>query len=87
MNRIIDVWMQHPTERMSAHAMFAAGILSVVGYLAFLIAATYLPIGPVSAIRECSTLFGVFVLQEPFGAVRAVGALLMTLGIAVPAVI
>jgi drug/metabolite transporter (DMT)-like permease len=70
MNRIIDVWMQHPTERMWAHAIFAAGILSVVGYLAFLIAATYLPIGPVSAIRECSTLFGVlfgvFVLQEPF---------------------
>jgi drug/metabolite transporter (DMT)-like permease len=61
------------------------------GIWGFLIAATYVPIGPVSAIRECSALFGglfgVFVLQEPFGAVRAVGALLMTLGITVLAVI
>ena len=67
-----------------------AGMLSVVGYLTFLVAATYLPIGPVSAIRECSALFGVligvFVLKEPFGTTRAVGALLMTAGIIVLAV-
>ena len=67
-----------------------AGILSVVGYLTFLVAATYLPIGPVSAVRECSALFGVligvFVLKEPFGTARAAGALLMTLGIIVLAV-
>lgn len=69
----------------------AAGMLSVVGYLTFLIAATYLPIGPVSAIRECSALFGVligvFVLKEPFGTARAVGAVLMTLGIIVLAAV
>jgi drug/metabolite transporter (DMT)-like permease len=64
-----------------------AGLLSVVGYLTFLFAANRLPIGPVSAIRECSALFGVligvFIMKEPFGAARAVGALLMTLGIIV----
>src|SRR5258705_648449 len=30
-----------------------AGAISVGGYLAFLVAVSYLPIGPVSAIREC----------------------------------
>jgi drug/metabolite transporter (DMT)-like permease len=64
-----------------------AGLLSVVGYLTFLVAANHLPIGPVSAIRECSALFGVligiFVMKEPFGAARATGALLMTIGIIV----
>ncbi len=64
-----------------------AGLLSVVGYLTFLAAANHLPIGPVSAIRECSALFGVligiFIMKEPFGATRAAGALLMTLGIIV----
>ena len=62
-----------------------AGLLSVVGYLTFLVAAKHLPIGPVSAIRECSALFGVligiFIMKEPFGATRAAAALLMTLGI------
>ncbi|HUK07090.1 MAG TPA: DMT family transporter [Stellaceae bacterium] len=64
-----------------------AGLLSVVGYLTFLVAANYLPLGPVSAIRECSALFGVligiFVMREPFGVIRALGALLMILGILV----
>jgi drug/metabolite transporter (DMT)-like permease len=64
-----------------------AGLLSVVGYLTFLVAANHLPIGPVSAIRECSALFGVligiFIMKEPFGAPRAVGALFMTFGIIV----
>lgn len=68
-----------------------AGLLSIVGYLAFLVAAIHLPIGPVSAIRECSALFGVligvFVMKEPFGAARIAGALLMTLGIIVLAVL
>jgi drug/metabolite transporter (DMT)-like permease len=62
-----------------------AGAISVGGYLAFLVAVSYLPIGPVSAIRECSALFGVligvFVINERFGVVRAVGAFLMTGGI------
>jgi drug/metabolite transporter (DMT)-like permease len=43
--------------------------------------------GPVPAIRECSTLFGVligvFIMKEPFGAARAAGGLLMTFGIIV----
>lgn len=64
-----------------------AGLLSVVGYLTFLVAVTHLPIGPVSAIRECSALFGVligiFVMKEPFGTTRAIGAVLVTLGIIV----
>lgn len=62
-----------------------AGLLSIVGYLTFLVAATHLPIGPVSAVRECSALFGVligiFIMKEPFGTARAVAALLMTFGI------
>ena len=64
-----------------------AGLLSIVGYLTFLVAANHLPIGPVSAIRECSALFGVligiFVMKESFGTTRAAGALLMTVGIVV----
>jgi drug/metabolite transporter (DMT)-like permease len=68
-----------------------AGLLSVVGYLTFLVAVNYLPIGPVSAIRECSALFGVligiFIMKEPFGPTRAAGALLMTLGIIVLSVL
>lgn len=68
-----------------------AGLLSIVGYLTFLIAAIHLPIGPLSAIRECSALFGVligvFFLKEPFGAARVAGALLMTFGIVVLAVL
>ena len=62
-----------------------AGLLSAVGYLAFLVAVIRLPIGPVSAIRECSALFGVligiFIMKEPFAAARAAGGLLMTCGI------
>ena len=46
-------------------------MLSAVGYLTFLDAVNHLPIGPVSAIRECSALFGVligiFIIREPFG--------------------
>jgi drug/metabolite transporter (DMT)-like permease len=64
-----------------------AGLLSIVGYLTFLMAATYLPIGPVSAIRECSALFGVligiFIMKEPFGTARVIGTLLMTFGVIV----
>jgi len=61
------------------------GIISVAGYIAFLLAAKYLPLGPVSAIRECSALFavliGVFVLKEGFGAIRATAATLMLTGV------
>lgn len=68
-------------------AGMGAGLLSVAGYLTFLVAAIHLPIDPVSAIRECSALFGVligiFVMKEPFGTPRAIGAAMMTLGIIV----
>ena len=62
-----------------------AGVISVAGFMAFLLAAKYLPLGPVSAIRECSALFavliGVFVLKEGFGAIRASAATLMLTGV------
>jgi hypothetical protein len=62
-----------------------AGVISVAGYIAFLLAAKYLPLGPVSAIRECSALFavllGVFVLKEGFGGIRATAAILMLTGV------
>jgi drug/metabolite transporter (DMT)-like permease len=68
-----------------------AGLLSAVGYLTFLVAVSRLPIGPVSAIRECGALFGVligvFIMKEPFGAARAAGGLLMTVGIIVLSVL
>jgi drug/metabolite transporter (DMT)-like permease len=64
-----------------------AGVISVAGYIAFLLAANYLPLGPVSAVRECSALFGVligvFVLKESFGAIRAAAAMLMMVGVSV----
>jgi drug/metabolite transporter (DMT)-like permease len=48
-----------------------AGVLSVAGYLAFLAAAQVLPLAPLSALRECSLIFGTIigtvVLKEPFG--------------------
>ena len=72
---LVRVW---PTGLLS-------GAISVAGYLSFLIAANYLPIGPVSAMRECSALFGVLIgaliMKEPFGAFRITGAILMTGGI------
>jgi drug/metabolite transporter (DMT)-like permease len=56
-----------------------------------LVAVNRLPIGPVSAIRECSALFGVligiFIMKEPFGTARVAGGLLMTLGIIVLSVL
>jgi drug/metabolite transporter (DMT)-like permease len=64
-----------------------AGVISVAGYIAFLLAANYLPLGPVTAVRECSALFGVligvFVLKESFGAIRTAAAMLMILGVSV----
>jgi drug/metabolite transporter (DMT)-like permease len=72
---LVKIW---PTGLLS-------GVISVAGYLAFLIAANFLPIGPVSAMRECSALFGVLigvlVMKEPFGTFRIAGAVLMTGGI------
>jgi drug/metabolite transporter (DMT)-like permease len=78
---LVKIW---PTGLLS-------GVISVAGYLSFLVAANYLPIGPVSAMRECSALFGVLigvlVLKEPFGTFRIAAAVLMTGGILLLSVI
>jgi drug/metabolite transporter (DMT)-like permease len=64
---------------------FFAGAVSVLGFLAFLIAATALPLGPVSAVRETSVIFGAvlgaLVLKEGFGRRRIAAAMLVTVGI------
>jgi drug/metabolite transporter (DMT)-like permease len=70
---------------------FVAGAVSVLGFLAFLIAATSLPLGPVSAVRETSVIFGAvlgtLVLKEGFGPRRIAAALLVTVGIVLLAVV
>ena len=62
-----------------------AGTVSVAGFLAYLAAARSLPLGPVSAVRETSVIFGAvlgtFVLKEGFGPRRLAAALLVTAGI------
>ena len=62
-----------------------AGILSVAGYLAYLAAAEVLPLGPVSALRESSVIFGTvigaIVLREGFAARRIAAAIMVTSGV------
>jgi len=57
-----------------------------VGFLAFLAAAQRLPLGPVTALRETSVIFGAvigtFVLKEGFGFRRIAAATMVVLGIA-----
>ncbi len=63
-----------------------AGAISVLGFLAFLLAAQSLPLGPVVALRETSVIFGAVlgavVLKEGFGRRRIVAAVLVAAGIA-----
>ncbi|HYD04142.1 MAG TPA: DMT family transporter [Reyranella sp.] len=63
-----------------------AGLVSVLGFLAFLAAAQRLPLGPVTALRETSVIFGAVIgallLKEGFGARRIAAATLVVLGIA-----
>lgn len=70
---------------------FLAGAVSMLGFFAFLIAAANLPLGPVSAVRETSVIFGAvlgtLVLKEAFGPRRIAAAALVTLGIALLAVL
>ena len=70
--------------RHSAIGLFA-GAVSVAGFLAYLVAARSLPLGPVSAVRETSVIFGALlgtiVLKEGFGARRIAAAVLVTVGI------
>jgi drug/metabolite transporter (DMT)-like permease len=63
-----------------------AGVLSVLGFLAYLAAAQSLPLGPVTALRETSVIFGAVlgtvVLKEGFGGRRIAAATMVVLGIA-----
>ena len=61
--------------------------MSVFGYLAFLAAAKFLPLGPVVALRETSVIFGsligTFILKEAFGFRRITASTFVISGIAV----
>ncbi len=63
-----------------------AGVLSVLGFLAFLLAARSLPLGPVVALRETSVIFGAImgtlILKEGFGPRRIAASALVVGGIA-----
>ena len=63
-----------------------AGVLSVAGYLAYLATAQILPLGPVSALRESSVIFGAVIgatlLREGFAARRIAAAVMVTCGVA-----
>lgn len=71
--------------RFGAVGLFA-GVVSVLGFLAFLLAAKSLPLGPVVALRETSVIFGAIigtlVLKEGFGFRRVTAAALVVSGIA-----
>ena len=73
--------------RKHGHVGVLAGAISVMGFLAFLAAAQRLPLGPVTALRETSVIFGAVigtvVLKEGFGPRRITAALMVVLGIAV----
>lgn len=62
-----------------------AGAVSVVGYLAFLVAARVLPLAPVAALRESSLIFGAVigavVFREAFGVRRVIAATFVAAGI------
>jgi drug/metabolite transporter (DMT)-like permease len=68
-----------------------AGLMSVVGFVAFLVAAKVLPLGPTTALRETSVIFGALIgtliLKEGFGPRRIVAAALVAAGIAVLAIL
>jgi drug/metabolite transporter (DMT)-like permease len=76
--------------RYGAVGLFA-GAVSVLGFLAYLLAASSLPLGPVTALRETSVIFGAvlgtIVLREGFGLRRIGAALLVTVGIALLAIL
>ena len=69
------------------HAMVGAlaGLMSVIGFLAYLTAARSLPLGPTTALRETSVIFGAvigtFVLKECFGLRRITAATFVVTGI------
>ncbi|NIP74886.1 MAG: EamA family transporter [Xanthomonadales bacterium] len=69
----------------------AGGVLSAGGYLIGLWAISLLPMGPVTAMRETSVVFGaligVLVLGEPLGRRRIAAAILVAAGIAILALL
>jgi len=77
--------------RRHAAAGLLAGVLSVVGFLAYLAAARSLPLGPITALRETSVIFGAvigtLVLKEGFGPRRIAAASLVAIGIGLLAVL
>lgn len=83
-----------PSIWTALHAMrwrvLASGCLGIGSFTVFLWALSRNPVGPVSAIRETSVLFamliGATVYREPISLQRALGGLLVLLGIAVIAV-
>ena len=62
-----------------------AGAISVIGFLAYLAAAQRLPLGPVTALRETSVIFGAvigtLVLREGFGLRRLTASTMVVAGI------
>lgn len=64
-----------------------AGVLSLIGYTAFLLALRLSSVAELAALRETSilfgALFGTLLLNERFGAQRLVGAIVITLGVIV----
>ena len=74
-----------PYARRHGRRGLKAGALSVLGFLAFLLAASRLPLGPVTALRETSVLFGTLigavVLREAFGLRRVAAAASVVLAI------
>jgi len=68
-----------------------AGAVSVLGFLAYLVAARSLPLGPVTALRETSVIFGAvlgtIVLREGFGRRRIGAAVLVMSGIMLLAIL
>jgi drug/metabolite transporter (DMT)-like permease len=72
--------------RAHGRAGVVAGLMSVAGFLAYLFAAQILPLGPTTALRETSVIFGAvlgtLVLKEGFGPRRIAAASLVVLGIA-----
>lgn len=71
--------------RRHAAAGLLAGVISVLGFLAFLAAARHLPLGPVTALRETSVLFGAvigtLILKEGFGLRRIAASASVVAGI------
>jgi drug/metabolite transporter (DMT)-like permease len=69
----------------SAGTGLFAGVVSMGGYLAFLLAARHLPLAPVAALRETSLIFGTVIgaiaFREPFGRRRVAAAILVASGV------